>query len=131
MQVQRILGFALAWFLLAGCGAPSGPVTYPISGAVTWKKAPLAEGDIVLLDESGAAHPAAGKIKNGAFEFRSTPGKRRVEIQANREKPGQENVVMGMRDKEQYIPAQYNSKSTLSIEVKSDGQNKFNFELVD
>ena len=130
MRLPRLILLLAVGALSAGCG-PSGPPTYPVTGTVTWKKAPLPDGHIIFYAEDNQTRPAAEKIKDGKFEFRATAGKKRVEILANREKPGQTNVVMGMREKEQYIPAKYNSATTLSVEVKSDGTNHFEFPLVD
>ncbi len=36
---------------------------------------------------------------------------------------------MGTRDKQSYIPAEYNSETTLTAEVVADGSNKFVFDL--
>ncbi len=126
-QGVRFLIPALALAFAAGCGNGALEVT----GSVTWQGKPLPEGHIVFLAQDGQTTPAAGKVSDGQFSFRSTPGKKRVEISANREKPGQTNKVMGMREREQYLPPKYNANSILTAEVKTDGANLFTFDLQD
>lgn len=119
---------AVAVLSLVGCG-PSGPVTYPVSGTVTFDGQPLPEGFITFVPE-GDISPDAGKIVEGKFEFRAQAGKKRIEINANRTKPGAKvEPSMGAVPFEQYIPEAYNTKSTLTEEVKSSGENKFTFDL--
>lgn len=116
--------------ILAGCS--NEPRTYPVKGTVTWQGAPLPDGHVVLNPDGQNIRPDAGPIVNGTFDFRATEGAKRVEIWANREKPGQEkNKVMGLREKEQYIPKRYNSETTLRLEVKSSGENQYEFVLTE
>ncbi len=119
----------LTWALTSAAGCSNG--TYEVSGTVTWQGKPLPSGHIVFSDPHGQSTPAAGKVADGKFSLRTVPGKKRVEISANREKAGQTNKVMGMREQEQYLPAKYNAQSLLTAEVKSDGPNLFTFELQD
>src|SRR5437762_8595277 len=101
------LSFAFAAIFIAGCG-PREPATYEVRGTVAWKGQPLPDGYVIFSPSDGQSlKDDAGKITAGAFVFRSTAGPKTVEIWANREKPGQTNKVMGMREKEQYIPAKY------------------------
>jgi hypothetical protein len=114
---------------IAGCGSGE-PATYEVRGTVEWKGEPVTDGYVNFFPDGGQPVKAdAGKIANGAFVFRSTAGPKTVEIWANREKPGQTSKVMGMREKEQYIPAKYNSQSTLKAEVTPAGPNQFTFKL--
>ncbi len=69
---------------LTGCGA-SGPETYSVSGRVTFNAEPLPEGRIIFSPSDGSVAPDAGKIVEGRFEFQAKPGKKRVEIHADRE----------------------------------------------
>jgi hypothetical protein len=36
---------------------------------------------------------------------------------------------MGLQPREQYVPARYNTDTTLEREVSADGENVFDFEL--
>ncbi|WP_299460408.1 hypothetical protein [uncultured Gimesia sp.] len=119
----------------AGCGGGSeGPATYPVSGKVTFDGAPLTEGQIIFRDAAGKAASAAGKIENGEFSFQSTAGKKEVVITATREIPGK-TVVGGAPDEppvpaiEQYLPQNYNEKTTLEADVSGSGSNEFSFDL--
>ena len=119
----------LLMVLVAGCG-PSGPQRYPVSGTVTFDGQPVADGFITFTPEGDDLAPDADKITDGKFEFEAQAGRKRVEILANRQPTGgQIDPVMNAVPLEQYIPPQYNSESTLSIEVKPDGENHFDFPL--
>lgn len=120
---------------LAGCGgASNAPVTYPVSGKVTFDGTPLAEGQIIFRDAAGKVASAAGKIENGEYAFQAIAGKKEVVITATREIPGK-TVVGGAPDDppvpaiEQYLPEQYNEKTTLEADVSDSGANEFSFDL--
>ncbi|QDT99077.1 hypothetical protein [Gimesia aquarii] len=120
---------------IVGCGGSSdGPAKFPVSGKVTLDGEPLAEGDIIFRDVEGSAASAAGKIEEGEYSLRSTAGKKAVVITATKEIPGK-TVVGGAPDDvptpaiEQYLPAQYNTKTTLDANVSDSGSNEFSFEL--
>jgi hypothetical protein len=133
--VAYVLMFACTAGMLAGCGGgDTGPTTYPVSGKVTVDGEPLAEGNIIFRDAAGKATSGAGMIEQGAFTFETVPGKKAVVITANREIPGK-TVAGGAPGEpavpavEQYLPAEYNEKTTLEAEVTESGPNEFTFEL--
>lgn len=105
-----------------GCGGPSGPKLYPVTGTVTWEGEPLPEGDISLIP-IGSGGSAGGKIIDGKFSVKTDPGKKRVEIFAMRDVPGkfrEDNPGEKTPVREAYLPPIYNKKSTLEIEVFAD-----------
>ncbi|MCA9267266.1 MAG: hypothetical protein KDA41_02290 [Planctomycetales bacterium] len=125
ITARRFVWLALLLSVAAGCGK-SGPPVYRVTGEVTWDGAPLGEGDILF--ESGDALPAYGKIRDGAFEFESTAGAKRVVIQATKE-ADTVDPAMGARPRISFIPPRYNANTTLSAEVQESGDNHFRFEL--
>ena len=115
-----------------GCGSRTAPDTYQVSGVVTFDGVPIEKGDIIFRPTDGKVGADAGVITAGKFFFRSKPGTKTVQIAAPREVPG--TTTTGLDGKptpvyEQYIPARYNEKSTLSAEVQKSGGNDFRFEL--
>lgn len=121
--------FNLAILLLCmGC-QEAGPTTYPVSGKVSWNNAPLPEGVISFEPINGSTAPGGGKIVGGAYSIRAGAGKCRVRILATRPKP-EVDKTMGMAPVEQYLPAKYNSESTLEFEVRPTNDNRQDFELV-
>jgi hypothetical protein len=117
---------------LVGCGS-SGPTKYPVEGMVYYDNKPIPSGNVTLMptDGSGAA-PDATEITDGKFKLLSTPGKRRVEIRANRDKAGNAEAVKAMGvavEREQYIPAKYNEKSETIIDVTADGKNEVTLKI--
>lgn len=123
------MALLLAWPAALGCG-PSGPVTYPVSGTVTFNGEPLPDGYVTLVPEDPSIGPEGSAIANGAFSFRAREGPKKVKIEASRF-VGPMNQVMGLTPKEQYIPAKYNVNTELTAEVTPDGDNRFTFELTD
>jgi hypothetical protein len=134
-SLSLILTVLCTAILFAGCGgATNGPATFPVSGKVTWDGKPLAEGNIVFRDAENKAVSAAGKIEDGEFSFKAVAGSKKVVITASREVPGK-TAVGGAPDEppvpaiEQYIPANYNEKTTLDAVVSDSGSNEYEFDL--
>jgi predicted small lipoprotein YifL len=113
--------------LLAGCGT-SGPATYPVKGTASFEGRPIPEGDIQFIPENPEQRAEGGRIVDGKFTFEATAGKKRVEITASRADP----VLKGPKGEPtfvDYIPAQFNTQSTLTADVNAGGPNEFKFEL--
>ena len=114
--------------LLAGCGS-SGPETCTVTGKVTWNGSPLAQGNILFTAEDGKGVPDPGVIKEGKFRLEVKPGKKKVQIHADRE-VGEPDPVMGARPRRSFIPAEYNTNTKLTAEVTPGDKNEFTFGLV-
>ena len=112
-------------FTFIGCGAGDGKV--PVSGVVTIDGAPMPDG-YVTFTPAGGGTPEAAPIAAGKFELGVKPGAHRVEIEASHF-VGEKNPIMGLQPREQYVPARYNSETTLQSEVNADGENAFTFDL--
>jgi hypothetical protein len=133
----------LAVGLAAGCsGSGDDLPREPVSGTVTLDNQPLATGVIQFSPAEKASagqslNSAGGQITDGKFSISReqglVPGKYNVAINAaektERTKP--ERVGAGkMSDlAKELIPAQYNSQTTLTAEVKKGGGNAFTFTL--
>ncbi len=121
--------------VIAGCGGKDdGPERFPVSGTVTFDGAPVADGEIRFLPIDGNGAADATRIIAGRFETTATAGPKRVEVTATREVPGkmvESAVNPGQMEPaiEEYIPAQYNTDSTLGEEVNAAGPNTFTFDL--
>lgn len=78
MNFKVLVRTMLALFavvLLAGC-SDSGPVTYRVSGAVTYNGQPVPAGEVVFQPDASLGNKGAGSvvlIKNGRYE--TDPGK--------------------------------------------------------
>ncbi|MCC9607618.1 hypothetical protein LOC68_11835 [Blastopirellula sp. JC732] len=114
-----------------GC-TPAGQAKVPIQGVVTLDGTPLPDGSIYLRRTDGEFFSV--DIADGKFSGEAMPGEYRIEISAIREeKPDPTAVAMYGADapKRQmnYIPAKYNSDSTLSAKVGDSGAGDLKFEL--
>jgi hypothetical protein len=125
---RRIALFLLPMLCLtlSGCGRRALPPTYPVHGSVTLDQKPVS-GGMITFASSETGDLQAIPIENGKYEGQARAGKRRVEIRAY--PPRQGPIAPMDPPPANYIPAQYNSATTLSAEVTPQGPNQFNFEL--
>lgn len=124
-----IMGLLLGMAL--GCGGESGPATYPVIGKVSLDGTPVERGQIAFRDPAGQVPSAGAEITNGSYSLESQPGNMQVEITARREVPGkfeESNPGEKVPLLEQYIPAQFNTNTELTAEIKAE-PNEFNYEL--
>ena len=126
-------GFLLP-FVLVGCGSEdTGPELYTVKGTVTFDGSPVEEGRIQFRKAEGDQKAYSTEIKAGNYSVQMEAGKATVEITASRPKPGEFDTSnpddppqpIG----EMYIPAQYNSETTLTADIKPSSDNSIPFEL--
>ena len=112
-----------------GCG---GDGKYPVRGQVTWEGEPIPlehNGFVTLTPVDSSVAPDAGPIgADGRFDFRASPGEKRVEILISRPQ-GKVIEAMGMAAQEQYIPGRYNEQTELTATIKKE-TNELQFDLV-
>jgi hypothetical protein len=129
--------------LLWACGCSDNPRgLQPISGTVTLKGKPVAEG---MLDfwpvggsSTGANYTRAGAvIHDGNYDIPRkdglVPGKYKVSISApdKLHKLGGDELPgpTSSRTSKDLIPPEYNLKTKLEVEVRKDQTNKFDFNI--
>jgi hypothetical protein len=128
--------FPMMLILIAGCGGGTGRGA--IRGAVNLDGKPLAKGSILFEPIQGTRGTViGGPIEQGRYQFSAAAGPaigwNRVEIRATRNTgkmipkplapPGQM-----IPQQEEAIPPQFNSESTLKVEIKP-GDNTADFEV--
>lgn len=110
--------FLLAIFSLTGCGGSSDslPGLTPVSGTVSLDGEPVVEGSILFTPEKGRVSNATTD-ENGNYELfyksgipGAVHGKHTVSITAT------ENMDLPA-DKQMVIPAKYNTRTTLEVEI--------------
>jgi len=114
---------------LAGCDdGVAEPKLTKVSGTVSLDGAPMKEGEITFSEPAKGAVDTI-KVVDGKFEGQVQPGEKRVEIRAYR--PGTPNTAMYGPDAkaspENYIPAKYNSESTIKASISEDGASGLEF----
>ena len=137
--VTYIIGVVLLT-LLAGCG-PAGPRPTKVWGQVTFDGQPLDKGEIRFLPLPGSTQGTAteGDIRDGRYEIPSKDGPLsgltyKVEIKAQRKVGTVANPVTPTGPPldrfDNYIPAAYNHKSTLTVTVAdTESANQHDFHL--
>jgi hypothetical protein len=127
-----------------GCGGANPLNRQAVSGQVTLDGVPLATGNIEFapLGESQVTGSGA-VIVNGRYEIPQlrglAPGKYRIRLHAATESNGPATAkpsvgqmppeVVGHRVGVELIPARYNTKSELAIEVVAGPKNTFDFDV--
>jgi hypothetical protein len=137
--LQALSCIGLAAFL--GCGSESGDGRREITGTVSYDGQPVEEGEIVFEPQEAGAPLATGQIKGGEYrvdaKYGPAAGLYRVRIEGFQKKkvanipphpyagdsPGADTIA------EQYLPPQYNTRSTLQVEIKDDDEGVHNFDL--
>ena len=128
-----LLAFISLAFLL-GCGGPdSGRAS--VSGKVTFDGEPVKAGQIAF-EPQGPGRMGIAQIVDGAYQMPPqqgpTPGKYTVRITADRP-TGKTAPDAGGRSGgetyEQYIPAKYNTRSELSVEIGAEPNAVHDFAL--
>lgn len=125
--------------VVAGCSSHSGGMR--VWGDVTFAGRPVAEGEIAFIPLDGTAGSSTGgTIKDGHYDIPASLGPKaggsyNVRIRAlaksgrtarNPRNPKGPPVTLT----EDYIPAQYNSSSKLTVVISArPGDNKFDFRL--
>ena len=120
-SLRMVSGFALALLAFAGCG-PTAPTSSVVKGTVTLDKRPLPSGTIYFYSEEGRP-PEAVEVVNGEFEATLTSGEKRLEIFSYRKvtKPAIIDPLAPKTGappegaKENFLPARYNTQTTLKI----------------
>lgn len=148
----RIVPLTIAVVLsLSGCG-PEMPATVPVTGKIIYKGEAVARAQVgfVPKTEGNGALPARGETdEDGIFELRTyvspgheaegvTPGEYAVTVQKT-DIPADPAKMSEMFSKNpgyvppQMLPSQYAtaSLSPLNAPVTEDGDNHFEFELVE
>lgn len=128
-----------------GCSRSAGPVRTVVSGEVIFDGEPLESGRIQFCPTDGTQGPAAvATVTYGFYEFdRSTGpvvGKNRVRIESS-SSPGfeldnEQDYARSVRQNKgnpvlprERIPAEYNERSELIVQVDMDGNSKHDFLL--
>lgn len=130
--------------LLPGCNRQkSPPGLCAVSGKITLEGVPLEMGTIALVPtEKNAAKSGEGRqtpIKNGTYAFNETqalkPGSYTVRITSFKEFDRRTKGEVTPQTEDQYIartqlvPAQYNTKSEITVELTEKGPNVFNYDI--
>lgn len=117
-----------------GCG--SAPTTV-VTGVITLDGQPLPSGRVTLVPlDSGVT--AGGSIVKGRYEIKAaaavSPGRYAVRISSRqptgRSVPDPEAASGRSEERREVVPARYNERSELVVEIKVSGEQEFNWQLL-
>lgn len=124
----RLSGLMLSLFF-AGCG-PTGPRSdLPlVSGEVTYDGKPVKEGMITFQTGGDQGSEYSANILDGRYQIQMPKQKMKVAITGWEEVPGQFRVDPNNRGeklplKTQFIPKEYNTDTTLEVEISKSNQD--------
>lgn len=119
----------LAAVLLAAlCTAGCAPATVTLSGTVTVNGQPLEKGIIDFAPLDTAPLSPSAEIVNGHYQLKLAPGKKQVSISApvvtdrRPEHPGPGALMIEITSES--LPAKYNSKTELTLDVTAATKTK-------
>ncbi len=139
LSSRPFLVVSLLSLIVAGCGGALGVPRADVEGTVTFQGTPIEAGFIQFIPAEGV-HGASVQlnIQDGRYSSRSDSidsrgvviGQNDVQIMATKKTGKQvKNPMNEMEDEViQFIPAEYNSETTLHADVKR-GNNHFDFDL--
>ena len=141
MRIRHDCPIALALvniYVISVADCSDGSQRKAVEGTVTLDGRPLAKGSISFQPQPGSSSPSAGaEIIDGRFSIGNAQGpcvgKFRVEITASHASGRRVADRLGGKPIDeyvQYLPSKYNTDSALTIEVKNDELNHFDFPLV-
>jgi hypothetical protein len=126
----RFLPLMTVLIAVCGCGKTDEnlPLTFPVTGTVTYNGEPMATGSISALPqtEGDVVKPANGSIVDGKYELSTFESGDGALI-------GTHKVLISLRDERgttSLIPQRYSdiSRTPFTMEVV-EGSNEFNFDL--
>ena len=131
MRFGSIPACLLLCALLPLVGCDDGNIA-EVSGTVSLDGTPIEAGSIMFVPADGSTSTAGGAIKNGKYSVKVPLGKMKVSITMPK-KVGKKKLYNTPDSPEgdlwaEGLPAKYNEKSELELEVKS-GRNPKNWEL--
>jgi len=134
-KIESMLAVVALLLFATGCGegaVDDQPDMGQVTGTITMDGSPLADAQVTFRPEKGRA--ASGRTdSSGKYELIYVGETKGAKIGSNKVSittPQQESPEEGEETKKpkEKIPAQYNSKTTLTADVKA-GENVFDFEL--
>ena len=123
-----------AVILLLGCtGAPKPNIAakVDVAGSVQFDGKPMSEAEGEISFSIVGQAPVILPIKNGKFEGKGPVGDARVEVRAWRkgEPVMMDGKPVGDPVRENYIPAKFNTESTMTAKIGASGAKDLKFEV--
>lgn len=128
---------SLAGLAAAGCGnAGDGKTRVALEGEIKLNGTALPSGLVSFLPTDDKGETAVAKIENGKYtiERSNGPALGSYKVLINSKQPtgkkvrDVDNPAQLVNEEREVVPPQYNSKSTLTIEIKEGGKQDFDLK---
>jgi hypothetical protein len=134
-RLSRLFRVCIVIVGVFGC-ADGKPKRYSVSGDIKWQGKPLDQGGITFLGEDLALGTGWASIKDGKYSIPAKEGLLAGRYKVMVASADPRNKAPDPDSPPGYLPVpkdriqpKYNTQTTLTAEVKAEGQNTFNFEV--
>ena len=141
MKVVLPIAFGLLFVIAGGCGKRAGRERLAIEGTVSYAGKPLEYGKIAFEPMTPKLPMASGKVQSGRYVITSERGpaagdylvrikgfRKRKDPKLDRHPYLGDDQEVGVVT-EQYLPQKHNVDSAINVEITSDGNGTYNFDL--
>lgn len=137
MQLRLSFALSLASLAAAGCGgAGDGKTRVALEGEIKLNGKALPTGLVSFLPTDEKGETAVAKIENGKYtiERANGPALGTYKVLINSRQPtgkkvrDTDNPAQLVNEEREVVPPQYNSNSTISIEIKESGKQDFDLK---
>ncbi|MFM7317797.1 MAG: hypothetical protein ACKO5E_12705 [bacterium] len=136
LELRFLIALSLACITLAGCGSGDGKTRVAVEGEIKLNGKALPSGLVSFLPTDHKGEAAVAKIENGKYSIERANGPvlGSYKVLINSKQPtgkklrDQDNPAQLIKEEREVVPSQYNSNSTLTIEIKKGGQKDFDLK---
>jgi hypothetical protein len=127
MRYSGSVSLCLVSALFFGCGGPSGPKKYDVTGMVTFDGQPIKKGYIIFQPTTPQDRAEGAQIVDGRYNLTAQPGDKKVEIRGSR--PSGKKGTKDDDLEENYVPENYNDKTELTAKVTTNASDNKNLNF--
>jgi len=137
IQLRYSFALSLASIAVAGCGAAGdGKTRVALEGEIKLNGKALPSGLVSFLPTDDKGETAVAKIENGKYSIERSNGPSLGSYKVlihSRQPTGKkirdlDNPAVLINEEREVVPPQYNSNSTISIEIKEGGKQDFDLK---
>lgn len=122
---MRFLVLSLLFLNLLGCGSS----LVSVSGQVSYDRQLIEQGEIRFVPAEPRQRGHGAAIAAGEYSLELPAGNYQVQVTASRPVKATKSDPSSVGMREDFIPAKYNTQTTLKTTISADQNEDLNFEL--